>query len=335
MSIRRRAMAIIGARLDDDPLVDRAVLPGPRHYDEDAADRHQEVGGHFEVNASELWPVVAEVRAGYASIEKPPGFQPLPFDVLVEIVRQMGRARPYADDMPDLVLRFRANGTKLPADDFFGEHEDDLAPGTYLTVQPTRFQPEYPAYSPRTPASEMRRSNEGVLHGCEIADALLVAEWFVGPLGRYRGVLVQRCWKVGDPWPEALDGGVEPKPLDPSVIRRVVRAVREECEHPGPTVAERPWLIFDVAPETPNSPAGQGECSGPWYPQTDRFRGRPREHYLRVRLPMRPDGKPDDDPSRLEELEALVARETVAPDGRVIYPPVGPVDGPADAFATT
>jgi hypothetical protein len=50
---------------------------------------------------------------------------------------------------------------------------------------------------------------------------------------------------------------------------------------------------------------------------------------------MRPDGKPDDDPSRLEELEALVARVTVAPDGRVIYPPVGPVDGPADAFATT
>lgn len=321
--MRLARLAFIGARTDGDPTPDRFVEPPRRSYEEDDPSRHGSVGAHFEVDATEIAAVAAEVRAGLSDAEIPPDFTPLPMEVVVGIVREMVRCRP-TGDMPDVTFRFRANGTRLP-DDFFGDRAGDLGSDTFLTVAPTRFEPVYPSYSPHTPSSTSRRENESGLRDCQLEDARALAEWFVGPVEDWRGAKLQRCWRAHTPWPEPLDGGVEPRRLDPSVVRRVVRAVREEVEHPSYLARERPWLIFDVSVE------GGGDCSGSWYPMTERHWGRPRDTYLKVRLPMRPDGKPDDDPERIEEIEGLLGRVAVAGDGRVVYPALDSLD-PPDAF---
>ena len=321
MSARGRVLSLIGVR--DEAM--RFVPPEPVRRDEDDPQRHQLHGNVWLVGAAELYPAVVEVRAELADVEAPSGFRWLDFPSVQAIVHDLAMRRPDAD-MPVPVLRYRADGRLLP-DDPFGEHVEALLDGTYVTVSPTQWQPTYPSYSPREPSSRVRADNEATIRACQVADARELACWMVGPVENWHGGKVRRCWRVGTPFPPELDGGAEPQLLAPDVVRRITREVRTHVERGGPRlpdVAAR--LVFDVSPE------GGGECSGPWFPNSERLWGRPPSSFLTVRLPLRPDGRLDDTPERLEELEGLVARVRVAADGTVILPTPDPVNGAADAF---
>lgn len=326
MSRRWARVALVGPGLEPSELRDHFRPPPRPEYEEDDPGRHRTTGQDWRIGASELDAAVKDVRADLEPVDAPPEFSWLDLGTLQGIVHRLS-LNPPGPDAPDIAHRYRANGTFIPGDDIWDDHAADLVNGSFIEIVPAKLpEPPGPVYAPHTPNSELRRAEANESRELQVANARELACWMVGGFEPWRGGRLQRCWRVGTPWPGPLDGTIEPRSLPPAVVRRIIRAVRDGVEHPGPLVTDRPWLIFDVSEE------GAGECSGSWYPQSERFWGRPREHYLKVRLPMAPDGRPDDDPERIEELEALLSRVTVAADGRVIYPPADALSGSTDAF---
>ena len=318
MSVRRRAMALIGARTDTDPIADRFVEPPRRVYEQDAEERHQTVGKHWQVDAQELLLLAQEMRAELSGIDKPAGFEPIAFEVVVEVVRELAKIRPDTD-MPLPELSFRWNGTRIPVDaNFFSDRANDLRPGTFFSVTPTPFDPNYPRYAPNTPASQLRADGLAESRRCQFEDARKVAAVFVGPLERHRSGLLRRVWLPGTAFPEPLEGEAELLPA--SVVRRVMREVRDACEYPSPRTQDAPFLFYEIDLE-----GDRVTCYGPNHPTiVERHWGRDPAEFLRVPLPLDSHGRVTDDPEACEALEGQVALVRRYPSGRLELPPTWP-----------
>ena len=194
-------------------------LPDRPIADEDAAERHQEVGRTGQIGASRIFAIVDEVRAELDSDESPPNFVFPGKHLLVEPARVLARSAGEARFNPEL--------SPLPFDDF-GEHLESKPPYCIVVV-PSEVVIPGPVERSRMSSAAARQATEEASASMHEANVRELASWRVelpeAAACRHRP---RRCWRHGDPWPEEDPAEPELRACSETVLEQLTDAAAAE-----------------------------------------------------------------------------------------------------------